>query len=164
MKEHRYVSRKSLCWLGIFILIGTILAGQNSVVQTNAQTPSPKTPPADTWNLSGTMATDRAFQTATLLMTGPKAGNVVVIGGENWNSSTQHYLNSTEFYDANANTWTSMNAMPTPRAWHTATALTTGSNASNVLVVGGVNNSGLNGSMASLNTVELYDPVGNRWT
>ena len=90
-------------------------------------------PGTRSWSATGSMATPRAFHTATLL----PDGSVLVAGGDG-------PLASAELYDPSGRTWTATARMGTPRAYHTATLLPDGE----VLVAGG---------MGAAST-ERYDP------
>src|SRR6266481_8211280 len=82
-------------------------------------------PATGTFTLTGSMATARDLQTATLL----NNGKVLVVGGID-NSSA---LPSAELYDPATGTFTATGSMATARNLHTATLLNNGK----VLVVGG---------------------------
>ena len=84
-------------------------------------------PATGTWSGTGSLATARAFHTATLLPN----GKVLVAGG--FNSSG--YLASAELYDPATGTWSGTGSLATARAFHTATLLPNGK----VLVAGGFN-------------------------
>ena len=99
-----------------------------------------------TWNTTGSMASPRWYQTATLLTN----GKVLLTGGYN-NSA----LASAELYNPSTGAWTVTGSMATPRFAHSATLLPSGK----VLVVGG-----LNSSWTALATAELYDPATGLWT
>jgi Galactose oxidase, central domain len=114
------------------------------------------------------MAYNRMFHTATYLdpafVTGPKAGKVLIAGGQDTSS---HALSTAEIYDPTAKTFTtittSTSTMVQPRSGHTATLLTTGPNAGKVLIAGGVTFDP-NGVPLSRNDAELYDPATNTFT
>jgi hypothetical protein len=75
----------------------------------------------------------------------------VVAGGYD---ATGHVLSSVELYDPVTNYWTYKASLPAPRAYHTATLLSSGS----VLVVGGFNDS------VDFGDAVLYDPVADAWS
>ena len=93
-------------------------------------------PAAQLSRLPGSMATARAFHTATLL----PDGEVLVAGGGEPGPA------SAELYDPGTGTWTATASMSTGRAYHTATLLPDG----RVLVAGGMG--------AGRGSAELYDP------
>jgi hypothetical protein len=97
-------------------------------------------PLARTFTATGSLATARIYQTATLL----PSGKVLVAGGINGPT----YLPSAELYDSAAGTFSATGGLTTARDQHTATLLPSGK----VLVVGGAQN--LNSYVAS---AELYD-------
>src|SRR5262245_26942854 len=98
VKERQHRPRTLWLHFSIVVLIGTLLVGQNTALPTKAQTPSPTAQTADAWHPAGTMTDPRVFHAATLLLSGPQAGNVLVTGGENWSSPapaapfSTHYL------------------------------------------------------------------------
>ena len=92
---------------------------------------------------TGSMATARAFHTATLL----PDGKVLVAGSNDFSSI--------ELYDPASGTWATTGSMIDGRAGHTATLLATGK----VLVACGVNS-----SFGLLATAELYDPMTGTWS
>jgi uncharacterized repeat protein (TIGR01451 family) len=103
---------------------------------------------AGTWTATGSLASARQGQTATLLQN----GKVLVAGGVN---DAGVYLSSAELYDPGAGTWSSAGSMSTPRSGDTATLLASGK----VLVAGG-----FVPSIGVLSSAELYDPAANTWT
>jgi hypothetical protein len=99
---------------------------------------------------------ERMRATATLLVTGPNAGKVLLAGGDNRNGVPR---TSTELYDPATNTVVDGPAMKIPRSGHTATAIPSGPNAGKILLAGG------NGADAGeLPSTELYDPAANRFS
>src|SRR5260221_679233 len=115
-------------------------------------TPSPSPPPGP-WKLTGSMHSNRAGHTATLL----QSGQVLVTGGY-----TDFYasvaLASAELYTPATGTWTTTGSMSSSRAAHTATLLQSGQ----VLVAGG-NTTGA-GVEVILASAELYNPATGTWT
>jgi hypothetical protein len=87
---------------------------------------------------TGSLATARSSQTATLL----PSGKVLVAGGDDGGSC--------ELYDPASGTWATTGSLIVPRGAHTATLLLTGK----VLVAGG----------AGVSTTELYDPATGTWS
>jgi hypothetical protein len=112
-------------------------------------------PPTATWATTGSMSQARESHTATLLTTGPNAGEVLVAGGTTAGTGA---LSSAELYNPATGTWSTTGNMNEARSLHTATLLTTGPNAGKVLITGGVI-----GSVA-LSSAELYDPVAGTWS
>src|SRR5262245_41236235 len=92
------------------------------------------------WVLTGSLNVAREAHTATLL----PDGKVLVTGGFDANGTR---LASAELYDPATGAWSVISSMATPRAWHFAFPLSTGS----VLVVGG------EPCCSSNVTVETYD-------
>jgi N-acetylneuraminic acid mutarotase len=95
---------------------------------------------------TGSMATARSVQTATLLPN----GKILVAGGV---TSGFFLRASAELYDPASGTWSATGSMATARSSHTATLLPNGK----VLVAGGF----AGGAVAS---VELYDPSSGTWS
>lgn len=100
-------------------------------------------PEVGTFTLTGSLATARAFHTATLL----PSGKVLVVGGL---GSSETPVASAELYDPALGTFTTTGSMALSRWIHTATLLADGK----VLVTGGLTSSG-NASASA----ELYDPA-----
>ncbi|MGH7813169.1 MAG: Kelch repeat-containing protein [Candidatus Binataceae bacterium] len=96
---------------------------------------------------------DRGRSTATLLVTGPNAGKVLIAGGDNRNNVARA---STELYDPATNTVVPGPAMHTPRSGHFAAVIGYGPNAGKILIAGG-----LNAENETLSSTELYDPAAN---
>ncbi len=86
-------------------------------------------PKSGTWTATGSMSTERASYTATLLA----SGNVLVAGGFYSVSRDDVSTNVAEIFDPVAGTWTVTGSLAIARDSHTATLLTDG----NVLVAGG---------------------------
>ncbi len=98
----------------------------------------------------------RVRATATLLVTGPNAGKVLLAGGDNRNGVPRA---STEFYDPATNTVVNGPAMNAPRSGHTATAIPSGPNAGKILLAGG-----MSAFTRDLSSTELYDPATNTFS
>jgi trimeric autotransporter adhesin len=105
-------------------------------------------PIANSWTLTGSLNTSRAYHTATLLPN----GTVLVAGGQNPNN---YAVTSAEIYDPNTSSWTPTGSMNAPRINSTAILLPDGT----VLVEGGQST---NGSITS--SAEIYNPSTNSWT
>jgi hypothetical protein len=98
----------------------------------------------------------RLRATATVLVSGPNAGMVLIAGGDNRNSVPR---SSTELYDPAANTVVDGPAMKTPRSGHTATTIPIGPNGGEILLAGGA---GVDGN--ELSSTELYNPAIDRFS
>ncbi|RKH12578.1 hypothetical protein D7V97_08035 [Corallococcus sp. CA053C] len=107
-------------------------------------------PATNSWSPAGTMVRPRIAHDATLL----PSGKVLVTGGFYGVSSTPVYVSIAEVYEPAINTWYSVAPMPTGRASHTATLLSSGK----VLVAGG------NNASAYLSSAVMYEPATNSWT
>jgi hypothetical protein len=101
------------------------------------------------------MSDRRAFQTATLLL----SGKVLIAGGAtNLSGDT---TNSADLYDPASNSFTPATLpMDHQRAAHTATLFTTGPMAGKVLITGGVGGSSF---FFKDSSAELYDPVSQEF-
>jgi hypothetical protein len=98
----------------------------------------------------------RVRATATLLVTGPNAGKVLLAGGDNRNDVPRA---STELYDPLTNTVVDGPAMKTPRSGHTATAIPCGPNSGKILFAGG-----MGAFSGALSSTELYDPATGKFS
>lgn len=97
-----------------------------------------------------TMSSPRAFHTATLL----GDGTVVLIGGAS--DSIGGVTNTADIYTPGTNSFTQTSGnLLQPRGGHAAVVLSTGPNAGDVMIIGGVNQSG--GDFATFAT-EVYNP------
>ncbi len=119
-------------------------------VASAAETVLPDTP---TWANSGNMQQTLFQHTATLLSNG-----TVLIAGGNYNGNGDEGAVSTaQIYTptgGDQGVFSPTGGLQTPRYWHTATLLTTGPNAGQVLVVGGRNYQD-----GALKEAELYNPA-----
>jgi hypothetical protein len=104
------------------------------------------------FSFTGSMKVSRSLHTATLLGNS-NTSNVLVAGGQT--SSDGNATATAELYDPNKGIFSSTGNMQMARYRHTATLLTTGTNAGKVLIVGGV---GGNVNSGALSSAELYDP------
>jgi N-acetylneuraminic acid mutarotase len=100
-------------------------------------------PPTGTWSATGSLSSTRDDHTATLLPN----GQVLIVGGRNYNQSYLSYLASAELYNPNTGTWSATGSLSSARTGHTATLLPNGQ----VLVAGGYNGT------SYLVSAELYD-------
>lgn len=103
------------------------------------------------WSATANLSTARAAATATLLTTGPNAGEVLVAGG-----SGAYSTNTAELYNPATGTYTATGSMASARYYHTATLLNDGK----VLIVGGL----LGGGAGTISSAELYDPTSGAFT
>jgi N-acetylneuraminic acid mutarotase len=108
------------------------------------------------WKPAASLASARAFHTATLL----GDGRVLVVGG--WADSDE--LNETaELYDPASGSWSRVAPPALARGLHTATLLLDG----RVLVVGGFVSAALQGVVTAAvvtTTAEVYDPASGTWS
>jgi hypothetical protein len=102
-------------------------------------------PATETFKATASMRHARSLPTATLLaLSGPNAGRVLIAGG---NAASGDQV--AELYDPATGTFSDTGSMTTPRSGHSATLLTVGALAGQVLIAGG------NGSAIA----ELYNPA-----
>lgn len=123
-------------------------------------------PKSGTWTATGSLASARAFATATLLrgppsQCGTNCGKVLVAGGIGADATGRaQTIASAELYNPASGSWSTTGSMTTPRALHTATLLPGGK----VLVVAGAGPGGAEPRNANqLASAELYDPVSGTW-
>ncbi|MEM4302262.1 MAG: kelch repeat-containing protein [Candidatus Caldarchaeum sp.] len=101
-------------------------------------------PERDTWQILAPMRMPRVGPAVAAF-----GGKIYVFGGFNRDTwSTNPFV---EIYDIATNTWSWGPRMPTPRSWARAVVLD-----GRIYVIGGV-------GYGYLRTVEVYDPVHNRW-
>jgi len=98
---------------------------------------------------AGSMTTPRALHTATLLTSGPLAGQVLIAGG--CCGSNNSALNSAELYNPATQRFTATGVLSTATMGQTATLLLDGT----VLLTGGTNSLG---SLTSLANAQIYNP------
>lgn len=101
-------------------------------------------PTNGSWRSTGSMASQRAYHTASLL----NDGTVLVAGGFN-----QVPLGTAELYDPISEQWSPARDLNTARHYHTATVLQDG----RTLVTGGFNG-------VAVKSSEIYDPATGNWT
>jgi hypothetical protein len=124
-----------------------IAGGGNGVADTSAELYDPAT---ETFKATGSMNHARSSLTATLLASsGPNAGKVLIAGG---NTASGDQV--AELYDPATGTFSDTGSTTILRSGHTATLLTVGPLAGQVLIAGG------SGSA----TAELYNPSTGTFT
>ncbi len=112
-------------------------------------------PATGTFTATGSMHHARTSPTATLLSnTGPNAGKVLIVGG---NTASGDLV--AELYDPGTGTFTDTGSTTIVRSEHTATLLTAGPLAGQVLIAGG-SDAGGNASASA----ELYNPATGLFT
>ena len=141
---------------GQVLIAGGILYSQGPTIK-NAELYDPAT---GKFTATGAMKVTRAMHTATLLASGPLAGNVLIAGGISDESDGN--AASAELYDPTTGQFTSTGTMSVPREGHTATwldpSVVTGALGGKVLIAGG-------GDMhAPSNTAEVYNPQTGSFT
>lgn len=111
-------------------------------------------PATGKFTATGAMKATRARHSATLLASGPLAGNVLIAGGTSDESGGD--VATAELYDPTTGQFTSTGTMSTPRENHSATFLSpsvvSGALVGNVLVAGGGDVS------APSDTAEVFNP------
>ena len=120
-------------------------------------------PVTGTFTPTGAMKATRARHSATLIVSGPLAGNVLIAGGLSDESGGD--VATAELYDPVTGQFTTTGAMSTPRENHTATWLSpnvvTGALAGSVLVAGGGDVSAPTDSAEVFNPqTAAFSPVG----
>jgi len=135
---------KKILWLALS-LIGVYLVSVS--MSDPASKESTEESPLEVVQI-GEMTTDRAAHQATLL----KNGQVLITGGCA-DQGCASILSSVELYDPASKSFRLLSPMSTPRASHSAIALSDG----RVLVAGG-----WTGSQAT-STAEIYDPITDQW-
>ncbi len=110
---------------------------------------------ATTGFCNNTMTDSRENHTATLLVTGPNAGDVLIAGGLDASGVVQQ---TAELYSPTAGNFTATGSMTHPSYLHTATELNP-THAGDILIAGGEDGTG-----TVLATAEVYDPVAATFT
>jgi hypothetical protein len=113
-------------------------------------------PSPNAWERTGDLHEGRYEHTATLL----PDGRVLVAGGI---GTGLQGLGSAELFDPTTGSWSRAPYMAAQRADHTATLLLDG----RVLVAGGFelnNPNGDGGTFVSLDSAEIFDPAGGKWS
>ena len=109
---------------------------------------------------TATMQTARGDHTATIISSGPNAGKILIVGGQ---QDDQHFLSSTEFYDPATNRFGPGPPMHSRRSQHIAITIAAGPNAGKILIAGGLGfQCDKYGCVpVLLSSIELYDPATN---
>jgi hypothetical protein len=135
----------------VLIAGGTSATGSLGSTLRNAELYDPDT---GKFTATGAMKATRARHSATLIASGPLAGNVLIAGGTSDESGGD--VATAELYDPATGQFTSAGTMSTPRENHSATWLSpsvvTGSLAGSVLVAGGSD------AGASSDSVDVFNP------
>jgi hypothetical protein len=101
----------------------------------------------------GIMTETRANHTATLFLTGPDSGRVLLAGGGD--DAAVNASNTAELFDPTAKSFTATTNMVSAHAMHTAALLNDGT----VLLAGGMDSSGV-----ATAVVELFDPTSGNFS
>ncbi len=121
-------------------------------------------PASNTLAPGPSMRDPRTDHTATVIVSGPNAGKILIAGGNGSSFADGKFysgaLASTELYDPASNMFASGPPMSVARRWATATAIASGPNAGKILIAGGFGES----RRRPLSTTDLYDPASNRFT
>ncbi len=116
-------------------------------------------PATNTISSGPAMKIARKHHSATVIESGPKAGKILIDGGDHvackGNDCHGDKLSSTELYDPETNAFTPGPSMNRPRAGHTATVVKYGPNAGKILISGGMY------YLGQPVPTDLYDPVTN---
>lgn len=113
-------------------------------------------PAADTWKVTGKMATGRRANFTLTALRGD--GKVLAAGGGiDWTSVD---TDRAEVYDPARGLWAPVAPMPTSRHGHTATLLADGT----MLVAGGVSRPARDKPATYVNTALIYHPEKNTWS
>jgi hypothetical protein len=144
----------------VLIAGGTTATGSLGTTLRSAELYDPAT---GVFTATGAMKATRAGHTATLLASGPLAGNVLIAGGTSDENGGE--VATAELYDPVAGEFTLTGRMSTPRKGHSATWLSptvvTGALAGNVLVAGGGDVNAPNDSAEVFNPQTAgFSPVG----
>lgn len=141
---------------GQVLIAGGVTYSQGPTIR-NAELYDPAT---GKFTATGSMKATRAMHTATLIASGPLAGNVLVAGGTSDESGGD--VASAELYDPSNGQFTSTGAMSIPREGHSATwldpGIVTSALAGKVLIAGGGD------IRAPSDTAEVFNPQNGTFT
>jgi hypothetical protein len=148
----------------ILIAGGRSVNGSLGATLRNAELYDPAT---RKFTATGAMKATRARHSATLIASGPLAGNVLIAGGTSDESGGD--VASAELYDPATGQFTSTGRMSTPRENHSATwlspSIVSGPLAGSVLVAGGADASAPSDSAEVFNPqTAAFSPVGTMTT
>jgi hypothetical protein len=154
----RYGAAATVLSTGLVLIVGGWSEDPNAPVLASAELYNPT---SGTFAATGSMATPRADQSATLLPN----GRVLIAGGQTDNNNVFSALATAELYDPTTGTFRPTASMGVARFNHTATLLTNGA----VLIAGGGGPTGVGsgssvGRAPSLASAELYDPAAGTFT
>ena len=122
---------------GTVLVAGGYAPGSGSGILASAERYDPA---AGAWSPAGSLATQRYWHTATLLL----SGMVLVAGGQ----GADGYLSSAELYDPAGNSWLAAGPMAAPQAYQSASLLSDG----RVLLAGGSPDAGYQMTVSQLFT------------
>jgi hypothetical protein len=103
------------------------------------------------------MRAARVRHTATVLTNGPRAGEVLIVGGWGPRCNGRVALASTELYDPATRSFTLGPNLHAGRQDHTATPIVSGPNKGKILIVGGMDS-----NFHAMASTELYNPFSNQ--
>jgi N-acetylneuraminic acid mutarotase len=148
-----YVNTATLLPNGTVLVVAALFSVDGSGKSSAVSSAEIYDPVAGTWTPTGSPATVRTSQTATLLPN----GTVLVVGGQDVQGVS---LSSAEIYDPATGSWRATGGLNRSRYGHTATLLPSGT----VLVVGGdyFDTSPEDGGLTA--TAETYNPASGTWT
>lgn len=154
----RYGATATVLTTGLVLIVGGWSEDPNTPVLASAELYDPS---SGTFSATGSMATSRADQSATLL----ESGRVLITGGQTDSNNVFSAVATAELYDPTTGTFRATGSMTVARFNHTATLLTNG----HVLIAGGGGPTGLGsgssvGSAPGLVSAELYDPAAGTFT
>jgi len=116
-----------------------------------------------------TLITARGFHTTTVITSGPKAGWLLIAGGQ---ADDRTSLASSELYDPKADRFIGGPLMLAPRTGHVAMNILSGPQAGKILIAGGWVDDPDNAPVCvsshscfytNIASTELYDPIANRF-
>jgi large repetitive protein len=154
----RYGATATVLSTGLVLIVGGWSEDPNAPVLASAELYNPT---SGTFAETGSMATPRADQSATLLPN----GRVLIAGGQTDTNNVFSALATAELYDPTTGKFRATASMSVARFNHTATLLTNG----DVLIAGGGGPTGVGsgssvGTAPGLASAELYDPAAGTFT